>query len=103
MRTEKPDQLIVPKLKSLSFRDLDIFFQQHNKLLDTLKERRTHGVGLKGLIIRSCRVLNLESKKEFEGLVEKITWENVTEISDYDTGTEEETSSDEEYYRYWRF
>jgi len=107
MRTVKPDQLIVPKLKSLSLLNVYLFERQHNELLGVLKERGTHDVGLKSLVVRSCQVYTLEYEKELKGLVKKVTWEDVTEMgSDYDeTETEEETNSEDEYYGfgYWMF
>jgi hypothetical protein len=97
MRTAKPDQLIVPKLESLSFSDIDLFPEPLKKLLDILEERRTHGVGLKGLTIWSCGVGILEFKEELEDLVEKIIWEDVEEMDlDYEPETEEETTSGDE-------
>ena len=95
MRTVTPDQPIAPKLKSLLFRNVNIYYGLHSKLLGILKERNTRGVGLKSLSINLCRVPTLECKKEFEGLLEHITWHNVTEMdSDYETGIEEADSED---------
>jgi len=107
MRTVKPDQLIAPKLKSLSLLNVHLFEQQHKELMGLLGARRTHDVGLKSLVVRSCQVYTLECEKEFKGLVKKVIWEDVTEMgSDYDeTETEEVTDSEDEYYGfgYWMF
>ena len=64
----------------MSIRNVDIYDDLHNKLSDTLKERRTHNIRLKCLTIQSCNALTLEYKQELEGLVEKLIWENVMEI-----------------------
>ena len=72
MRTVKPDQPTAPKLTSFLVCNVGIYYEPYNKLLDILKER-----GLKGLSVRSCRAPTLECKKELEGLVENIVWENV--------------------------
>jgi len=107
MRTVKPDQPIVPKLKSLSLLNVYLLEQQHNGLLDVLKARRAHDIGLKSLVVRSCHVHTLEYEKELKGLVKKVTWEDVTEMdSEYvETETEEETDSEDEYhgFDYWMF
>ena len=69
-----------------------------------MKKRCAQNVGLKGLVIRSCGVPALECKEEFEGLAEKIVWEDVMEmVSDYESETEEETDWENEYYdfAYW--
>jgi len=71
--TAKPDQPIAPKLKSLLIRNVDIHYEPYIKLLDVMKGRRTHNVGLKSLSIQSGHVSTLECKKEFEGLVEYVT------------------------------
>ena len=102
MRAAKLDQPITPKLESLSFHYLDLFFDSQNKLLDMLKERLTHGIGLKSLAIRMCNVHTLECEEELEDLVREVTWENVREIrSEYDTESEETGLEDECYdYRF---
>ena len=108
MRTVKLDRPIAPKLKLLTICNVNIHHEPHNKLLEILKERRAHNVGLEGLTIRSCHVPTLEYKEEFEGLVGNIIWEDVTETepdsdSDSETETEEEMDPVYDYYdiAYW--
>jgi len=88
----------------LSIRNVDIYDDLHDELLDTLKERRIHNIGLKCLAIRSCSVLTLEYKKELEGLAERLIWENVMEmVSDDEIESEGEIDWENEYYdhAYW--
>jgi len=91
--TAKLDQPIAPKLESLSFHNVDLRLEPHNKLLGILRERCTHDVGLRSLVLRSCYVPTLEYKKELEGLVKEITWEDVVE-SDDETDSETDSYSD---------
>ncbi|KAF9647225.1 hypothetical protein BDM02DRAFT_3188147 [Thelephora ganbajun] len=100
----EPGQRIVPNLKSLSFKNVSIFFALQQTLLRLLEERRDHNIGLEKLVIQSCRVTTSKYKAELRGLVKKVTWQSVVEMgSDYDeTETEEEIDSDEFYgYEYW--
>jgi len=105
MHTANPDQPIIPKLKSLSFQNISLFYSLHQKLLEVLEERRHHDVGLKGLVLRSCRVPSDRCKADLKGLVKKVTWDNMMEMgSDYEvTGTEEETEETDSdgFYDYW--
>ena len=67
------------------------------KLPNTLARRRERGVGLEGLVIRSCRAHNDGDKAEFKELVRDVTWEDVMEMgSDYEESVEEEDEEDEE-------
>lgn len=102
MRTGEPDQIITPKLKSLSFCNVHFLYDSLRKLLAILEDRRAHDVGLKSLVLRSCTVPTLEYKTELAGLVEKLTWEHVGEMeSDYsETDTEDESDFDDDY-GYW--
>ena len=73
-------------------------------LLAFLKERRGKNVGLKRLVVESCRVHTIE--EEFGELVEEVKWINPEEMgSDYEGSDEvdpdemysDETDSDELY------
>jgi hypothetical protein len=96
MRMVMPD-LIAPKLKSLSFYNVDILFGLHSKLLRMLEERCTYDASLESLVLHSCRVSTLECKEELESLVEKVIWENVMEMrSNYGSGILEDIEWDSE-------
>lgn len=85
MCTVKSDQPTAPKLQSLTLRNLDILFEVHHKLLDTLDRRSGHRVGLESLVIYSCRVTTGEYEEDLRDRVEKVTWEYVEEMGlDYD-------------------
>ena len=74
----------------MSIRNVDIYDDLQNELLDILKQRHTRDIYLKCLAIRSCGVFTLEYKQELEGLVEKRIWENVIEmVSEAETEVEE--------------
>jgi len=72
-------------------------------------ERNRHNVGLKRLVIQSCRAPSKKCKADLKTLVKKVTWDDVMEMgSDYDeteTEIEEDTyesDSDEFYdFGYW--
>ncbi|KAF9642828.1 hypothetical protein BDM02DRAFT_3124129 [Thelephora ganbajun] len=95
----KPGQQIVPNLKSLSFKNVSIFFALQQTLLHFLEERCDYNIGLEKLVIQSCRVTTSRYKAELRGLVKKVTWQSVVEMgSDYnETEIEEEINSDESY------
>jgi hypothetical protein len=94
MRTVKPNQQITPKLQSLTLRDLDVLLTVQHQLLDTLEKRSRHHVGLKNLVVHSCRVTTSEYAVDLRDRVKKVTWENVEEMgSDFD-GTEPEVEPD---------
>ena len=95
--TAKLDQPTVPKLESLSLHNVDLRLESHDKLLGILRERCTHDVGLESLVLQSCYVPTLGYRKELEGLVKEITWDDVVE-SDDEMDSEEETDSDSDSY-----
>lgn len=74
-------------------------------MLDVLKGRRDRDVGLKKLVVRSCRVHKVEYKSELRELVEKVKWDNTIAVgSDYegtddslDTETLEDMLADYEF------
>ena len=64
------------------------------KLLDTLQRRSEHRIGLKSLVVHSCRVTTSEYAANFRDQVKEVTWEDVDEMgSDFD-GTEPEEEPD---------
>lgn len=76
---------------------LDTPSGKDEKLSDILAWRREHNVGLESLVVQSCRVDSDGFKMKFEGLVEKVTWEDVTvKGSDY-----QETENEEDSYSYY--
>jgi hypothetical protein len=97
MRTVKQDQQTTPKLHSLTLRDLDVLLTAQQKLLDTLEKRSKHHVGLKSLVVHSCRVTTNEYAANLRTRVKKVTYEDVEEMgSDFDgTDTEEESDYDD--------
>jgi hypothetical protein len=101
--TVKPDQRVVPKLKLLSICNVDIYRNLYKMLLGILEERRTHNVGLKVLVIRSCHVPTLECEKELKDLVERIVWDEVMELGPgpYDSESEETDFENEYDSSYW--
>ena len=88
----------VPKLQSLTFRNVDISSKLHQKLLETLEARQDHHVGLKSLDFQSCSVLAIGQKAGFEELVKEVTWDDVVEMDpEYlEVDSEEVTDSDED-------
>jgi hypothetical protein len=108
MHTVEPSQPTVSKLQTLTLYDVDVFSRLYKKLLEILKRRHDRHVGLKNLVVQSCRVPTVGYKEDLKGLVKKVIWDNVMDMgSDYcETGTEEETESEEfddsDYYGYER-
>ena len=97
MYTANPDEPLIPKLKSLSFRNINLFSKLHLRLVGILLERRNRNLGLESLVIQGCRVPTAECRENLEDLVEKVTWDDAIEIgSGYgDSETETEEVSDE--------
>ena len=85
----------------MSIRNVDIYNDLQNELLDILEQRRTHDIGLKCLAIRSCGVFTLEYKQELEGLVEKLIWESVMEMVSEDETEAEEMDWETYHHAYW--
>ena len=64
------------------FSNLDIPFDLEDELLDTLTWRFKYNVGLKSLVVQSCRA---HSRGEKLKKLVKVTWENVAMMNlDYD-------------------
>ena len=60
-----------------------------------MEERRNHDVGLKKLVVRSCRVQKVEYELKLREFVEEVKWDNVTAVgSDYE-GTDDSPDTDE--------
>ena len=87
----------------MTFSNLDILFDVGEELPNTLAWRREHNIGLKKLVVRSCRVHSDEGRVNLEKLVKKVTWEDVRVMgSDYEgTDIEGETDSDYDDDDYW--
>jgi len=81
MHTDKPYPPVALKLQSLSLNNLNVLSGRYQKLFNVLEQRSNNHIGLKILVVDTCRVPTVE---DFEGLAEEITWEGVTEMgSDY--------------------
>lgn len=66
--------------------------------MSLLKERRDGNVGLKKLVIQSCRVHNLEYRSKLAELVNEVKWDDVEVVgSDYE-GTDDELEDESEDY-----
>jgi len=79
-RTAEPDQRVFPKLESLTLSYLDILFGHEEKLLAVLKGRRDCNIGLKNLVIQSCRVHKVELRSKLRKLVKEVKWVNVNMV-----------------------
>jgi hypothetical protein len=62
----------------LTLSHLDILSGREQELLDVLKERRDHNLGLEKLVVRSCRVHEDEDELKLRELVKEVKWDNVT-------------------------
>jgi len=60
-------------------------------------------MGLKKLALRSCRVSTIEYKTDLKGLVERITWDNVTEMGSNCESELDETDSEFDGLGYWGY
>ena len=69
------DQLVSPELKSLSFDDIEFSAEAVEQLLDVVREM----YDIDSLVMRWCRVPDIERRADFEDLVENLLWEVVTE------------------------
>jgi hypothetical protein len=82
----------------LTFHNIDVLSRVHQKLLDTLKRRSDHDVGLESLAVQSCRVVTNDYETDLMDRVKKVTWEDVEEVgSDYDGTETEEEETDSDY------
>lgn len=85
MCADKSDPKIAPKLEWLVLSDLDILFDSEEKLLSVLKQRRDCNIGVKTLVVRSCRVHKEECRSKLGKLVKKVKWEKMKVMgSDYE-------------------
>ena len=80
--TGEPHRGSIPKLESLTLSHLDIRFGREEQLLDVLKGRRDHNVGLKKLVVRSCRVHRVEYNPKLGEVVKNIKWDNMQVVVD---------------------
>jgi len=91
----EPYQPPFPNLESLTLSNLDILFDCEVDLLSVLKGRRECDIGLKKLVIRSCRVHNAEYASKLRELAKEVKWDNVEVVgSDYED-TDDDTGTDE--------
>lgn len=91
---DSPHLPLVPKLKSLTLSHLDVLYGLNLELLTVLKGRRDQNIGLKNLIVRSCRT-HEGDKEKLREVVKKVKWVNVVEKSADAEETEEDSDSDE--------
>ena len=103
MRTDESGQL-VPKLESLALSHLDLLFDVEGDLLDVLEERHHFHIGLKKLVIQSCRVHEGAYRSKLRKLVKMVKWNNVEVVgrdygrSDDDVNTGELEDEFMDYY-----
>jgi len=90
-----PHKQTFPKLESLTLSDLDILFDCEDDLLGVLKGRRDCNVGLRKLVIRSCRVHKAEYASKLRELVKEVKWDNVEVVGSGHGDTEDDTDTDE--------
>jgi len=90
-----PYQQPLPKLESLTLADLDILFDSEEELLNVLKWRRDCNVGLRKLVVRSCRVHRAQYVSNLRELVKEVKWDNVEVVGWGHGDTEDETDTDE--------
>ena len=96
IRTDAPfGGIILEKLESLTVSHLDILSGRGEQLLDVLKGRRDRGVGLKRLVVRSCRVHEDEYRSRLGQLVEEVEWDGVIAVGSSYRGTENGPDTDE--------
>ena len=82
---DKPHPPVAPKLQSLSLNNLDMLSGRDQQLFDVLEQRFNNRIGLKGLVVQTCRVLTVGYRRDLESVVEEITWKGVTEMGwDYE-------------------
>ena len=88
---DEPAQPVVPKLAYLTLSHLDFLYEASSVLLTCLQGRRAREVGLKRLVIRSCRVHSEQEISRFKKVVEEVEWSDLEEIgSGYeDSGLED--------------
>ena len=67
-----PAQPIVPKLTHLTLSNLDLLYGTSDVLLRTLQGRKDREVGLKRLVIRSCRVRSKQEMSNFKDVVKEV-------------------------------
>jgi len=80
------------KLESLTLSHIEFFYSRWRRLLDVLEERYDRNLGLKNLVVRSCRVHEEVIGSQFRKLVENVEWDDVREV-DSELGLYEEVLS----------
>jgi len=85
--TDKPAQQALLKLTSLTLSHLDLLCGVDSDLSAFLEERRNQGIGLKRLVVESCRVHAVEEESEIRELVEELEWIKPLPMGIYYRGT----------------
>ena len=91
---DEPDQHPVPKLESLTLSHLGPF-DPDGQLLDVLQERHDHNLGLKKLVVQSCRVYEVEDEVRYGELVEEVKWNDVIVVDQQSDDSESDGESPE--------
>ena len=94
-RADEPTQPIAPKLVSLKLIRLDLLYDVCDDLLVYLQCRRDQNVGLKQLVILSCRVHSEEDISGFEKVVNKVEWSDLEEVGSECKESDSEDSDEE--------
>ena len=94
-RADEPAQSIAPKLVSLKLFRLDLLYDVCDDLLVYLQCRRDQEVGLKLLVIRSCRVHSEEDISGFEKVVNEVEWSDLEEVGSECEESDSEDSDEE--------
>jgi len=87
LHADEPRQTPVPKLESLTISDTDLYTGAYD-LLDLVKQRHEHNLGLKNLTVRSCWT-EFEDVSKLREVVNEVGWDD-------NNGDEEEEKSDED-------
>jgi len=75
--TDESRQHSFLKLESLTLLHLDIVSGLEQQLPDLLKERRDRNLGLKKLVVQSCRVHEVGDKSRCRESVKEVEWTDV--------------------------
>jgi len=101
VRTAESVRIPAPNLQSLTLSNLDIYPDPNEGVLGVLYDRRD-GIALKSLVVRSCCVYDSRYEGWVKPLVERVTWDDVSEIELSDEDSETESGGDESDYNFHR-
>ena len=91
---DDPAQPVAPKLASVTLSRVDLLHGVCGVLLAFLRGRRDREVGLKRLVIRSCRVPSEGALSGFKEVVKETEWSDLEEVGSECEGYEESDSEE---------